>query len=249
MVRRPYRHPTPVIHYRRWKLLLEPTDPFVALRNHMSTNLLAGKTIVDIFSDFMRYLFDSTKALFISSDQNGEHRWNGVSHNIELVLTHPIGWGGLQQSQLRTAAVRANIVPSTPEGLARVHFVAEGEAIFNFCVAHTQPGEDLKVLCYRGIISFASRCLICQQRGDKVLIVDAGEETIDISSCTVANDEFPLQVEELFQPKCGDSTKVSCPATETFSQGLLQGGKFVTARAREMISGGSPKLPDRRISH
>ena len=115
----------------------------------MSTNLPVGKTIVDLFSDFVRYLFDSTKALFISSDQNGEHRWNSVSGNIELVMTHPNGWGGPQQSQLRTAAVQANIVPDTPEGHARVHFVTEGEASFNFCATHTHVGEKLKVRWWR----------------------------------------------------------------------------------------------------
>ena len=127
--------------------MLGPTEPTAALRKQMSTDLPMGKTIVDVFSDFMRYLFDSTKSLFISSDQNGQHRWNSVSRNIELVLTHPNGWGGPQQSQLRTAAIRANIVSDTPEGHARVHFVTEGEASFNFCVTHTRAGENLKVCC------------------------------------------------------------------------------------------------------
>ena len=135
----------PIAHGPRWKLMLGPRGPPPALRAHMSTDLPTGKTIVDVFSDFMRYLFDSTKALFISSDQNGEIRWNSVSRSIELVLTHPNEWGGPQQSQLRTAAVRASIVPDTPEGHARVHFVTEGEASFNFCATHTQAGENLKV--------------------------------------------------------------------------------------------------------
>jgi hypothetical protein len=146
---------SPVAHDHRWKLLLSPTEPSVALKDQMSTELPMGKTIVDIFSDFMRYLFDSTKNIFVSSDQNGEHRWNSVAGNIELVLTHPNGWGGQQQSQLRTAAVRAKIVPDTPQGYARVHFVTEGEASFNFCVTHTNAGETLKVcplvVMYRSI--------------------------------------------------------------------------------------------------
>ena len=125
--------------------MLGPGGPPAALRDQMSTNLPRGKTIVNIFSDFMRYLFDSTKALFISSDQNGEHRWNSVSDKIELVLTHPNGWGGPQQSQLRTAAILAKIVPDTSEGRSRVHFVTEGEASFNFCAAHTPAGDNLKV--------------------------------------------------------------------------------------------------------
>ena len=111
----------------------------------MSKELPKGKTIVDVFSDCMSYLFNSTKTLFVSSDQTGELRWSSVSDKIELVLTHPNGWGGPEQSQLRTAAVRAKIVPDTKEGHARVHFVTEGEASFNFCATNTKAGESLKV--------------------------------------------------------------------------------------------------------
>ena len=152
----------PVAHDRRWKLLLGPTEPAAALKDLMSKELPRGKTIVDVFSDFMRYLFDSTKALFISSDQLGEHRWNSVSNSIELVLTHPNGWGGLQQSQLRTAAIQAKIVPDTPEGHGRVHFVTEGEASFNFCATHTQSGENLKVRQSRCYLSPVWHFLTCR---------------------------------------------------------------------------------------
>ena len=145
MVRNPEVLILPPAHGHRWKLFLGPTGPPAALKSQMSAELPMGKTIVDIFSDFMRYLFDSAKTLFISSDQNGEHRWNSSSNNIELVLTHPNGWGGPQQSQLRIAAVRAKIVPDTQEGRSRVHFVTEGEASFNFCATHTHAGETLKV--------------------------------------------------------------------------------------------------------
>jgi hypothetical protein len=114
------------------------------MKDQMSA-LPKGKTIIDVFADFMRYLFDSTKALFKASDPNGELRWDSVSNNIDLVLTHPNGWAGSQQTQLRTAAVRAGIVPDTPAGRSRVHFVTEGEASFNFCATTTQAGKRLKV--------------------------------------------------------------------------------------------------------
>ena len=135
----------PLAHDYRWKLLLSPTGPPTALKAQMNADLPMGKTIVDIFSDLMRYLFDSTRTLFISSDPNGENRWNSVSRSIELVLTHPDGWDDPEQQKLRTAAVRANIVPDTPEGHARVHFVTEGEATLNFCAAQTNTCENLKV--------------------------------------------------------------------------------------------------------
>ena len=115
------------------------------MKAQMSTQLPKGKTIVDVFADLMRYLFDSTKTLFKATEPNGELRWDSVSNSIELVLTHPNGWGGPQQTQLRTAAIKAGIVPDTPAGRSKVHFVTEGEASFNFCATHTQAGKDLKV--------------------------------------------------------------------------------------------------------
>jgi hypothetical protein len=104
-----------------------------------------GKTIIDVYADFMNYLFESTKALFKTSEPNGELRWDSISKNIELVLTHPNGWGGPQQTQLRTAAVKARIVPDTPAGRSSVQFVTEGEASFSFCATRTQAGINLKV--------------------------------------------------------------------------------------------------------
>ena len=125
--------------------MLSPTEPSAEMKAQMSTQLPRGKSIVDVLADFMRYLFESTKTLFKASEPNGELRWASVSGNIELVLSHPNGWGGPQQTQLRTAAVRAGIVPGTRAGRSRVHFVTEGEASFSFCATHTQAGKNLKV--------------------------------------------------------------------------------------------------------
>ena len=125
--------------------MISPNELSAAMKTHMSTELPKGKTVVDVFADFMRYLFESTKTLFKTSEPNGELGWNSISNNIELVLSHPNGWCGPQQALLRTAAVRAGIVPDTPAGRSRVHFVTEGEASFNFCTSHTQADKDLKV--------------------------------------------------------------------------------------------------------
>ena len=111
----------------------------------MTPMLPKGKTIIDVYADFMGYLFESTKELFKSSEPGGGRIWDTVSNSIELVLTHPNGWGGLQQSRLRSAAVKARIVPDTPTGHSKVHFVTEGEAGFNFCATRTQAGRNLKV--------------------------------------------------------------------------------------------------------
>ena len=125
--------------------MISPKEPSAEMKDQMNTKLPKGKTIVDVFADFMRYLFDSTKELFVTSEPNGELRWDSISNNTELVLSHPNGWGGGQQTQLRTAAVRAGIVPDTPGGRSSVHFVTEGEASFNFCATRAKAGKDLKV--------------------------------------------------------------------------------------------------------
>jgi hypothetical protein len=124
--------------------MISPTAPSATMKDQMST-LPKGKTIIDVFADFMGYLFDSTKVLFKASEPNGDLRWDSISNSIELVLTHPNGWGGPQQTQLRTAAIKAGIVRDSPAGRSSVHFVTEGEASFNFCATHTQAGKDLKV--------------------------------------------------------------------------------------------------------
>jgi hypothetical protein len=178
--------------------MISPTELSAAMKDQMSTQLPVGKTIVDVFADVMGYLFDSTKALFKASESNGELKWDSVSNSIELVLTHPNGWGGPQQAQLRTAAIRAGIVPDNPAGRSRVHFVTEGEASFNFCATHTQPGKDIKV-CHT--VPSGAGFLKRSQAGEQVLIIDAGGGTIDISTYTVLKNR-PLRVEELYEPKC-----------------------------------------------
>ena len=131
--------------------MISPNKPSAEMRAQMSTQLPKGKTVVDVFADLMRYLFESTKTLFKTSEANGELVWDSVSNSIELVLSHPNGWGGLQQTQLRSAAIKAGIVPDTPAGCSKVHFVTEGEASFNFCATHTQTGKDLKV-CHPALV-------------------------------------------------------------------------------------------------
>ena len=127
--------------------MLSPTEPATEMRDQMSTELPKGKAVINVLADFMHYLFDSTKMFFIASDLAREPVWDSVSNNVELVLTHPNGWSGPQQTQLRTAAVKAHIVPDTPAGRSSVHFVSEGKASFNFCATRTQAGQMLKVRC------------------------------------------------------------------------------------------------------
>ena len=175
--------------------MLSPSELSAAMMDQMSMELPKGKTIVAVFADFMRYLYVSTEILFKSSEPNV--KWDSISV-IELVLTHPNGWKGPQQSQLRAAAVKAGLIQDIPAEHARIHFVSEGEASFGFCATNTQAGKNLKV-CHTAPTQ--SWFLTRSQSGEQALIIDAGGGTIDISTYKVLSNG-PLQVEELYEPKC-----------------------------------------------
>ena len=66
--------------------MLSPSGLPATMTDQMSTEIPEGKTIVDVFADFMRYLFHSTRKLFKELEPNGELRWDSISESIELVL-------------------------------------------------------------------------------------------------------------------------------------------------------------------
>ncbi|ESK95831.1 hypothetical protein Moror_12443 [Moniliophthora roreri MCA 2997] len=123
------------------------------------------KTPVEIFVDFIRYLYHWVKQ-YICEVNGDDDWWDIIGDNIEFVLTHPNGWEGVEQAKLRDIAVRAGLIPNTVKGQARVHFVTEGEACLHHCIhelASSHP--DLQSMKH-------------------VIIIDAGGGTIDLSTYT-----------------------------------------------------------------
>ena len=96
--------------------------------------LPSTKTAVDVVADFLAYLFKCARTYIIETHPNGESLWDSIKGRIDVVLSHPNGWEGAQQAQMREAAVMAGIVPDTVTGHARVHFVTEGEASLHYCI-------------------------------------------------------------------------------------------------------------------
>ena len=115
------------------------------------TNLPKGKSIVDLFADFIRYLFDSAVAHIKEAEPTGDLLWENFGPTVELILTHPNGWEGRQQEVMRKAVVQAGIL-NKEEALGRVSFVTEGEASFNYCVTTTKSGGLLEVSAFWQII-------------------------------------------------------------------------------------------------
>jgi len=164
----------------------------------MTADLPKGKSLQDIFADFIRYLFDSAKAFIQEREPMGQQLWESLQGNIDLILSHPNSWEGRQQEFLRKSVVQASIF-TEEEALSRVSFVTEGEATFNFCVTNTKSGEELKVFFLYSTPTIRSD--LSFKPGNKVVVIDAGGGTVDISSYTV-NSTSPLEVEEFHEPKC-----------------------------------------------
>lgn len=98
-----------------------------------------------MFADFLAYLFKCARQYIEESHANGSMLWMTLQSNITVVLSHPNGWGGAQQSMMRRAAVQGGLVDDSDEGRARITFVTEGEASFNFCVQNGLSSEAIKV--------------------------------------------------------------------------------------------------------
>ncbi|TRM63778.1 hypothetical protein BD626DRAFT_260775 [Schizophyllum amplum] len=142
-----------------------------------------NKSVVDVFSDYLAYLFNCTRTYIQETHPAGVQFWNSVKHNIDFVLTHPNGWEGRQQSQMREAAVQAGLVPGNDEGRARVSFVTEGEASLHFCLSKGLIVEGMK-------------------NGKGVIIVDAGGGTIDLSAYARTGTDANASYTEIAPARC-----------------------------------------------
>ena len=104
-----------------------------------------NKTIVEVFADFLTYLFQCAAKYIKETHVNGDDLWTSVKGQIDFVLSHQNGWEGTQQSQMRRAAILAGLIPDTPTGNARLSFVTEGEASLHFAIQNGLPTGVLTV--------------------------------------------------------------------------------------------------------
>ena len=103
------------------------------------------KTVVEVFADFLRYLLECASSYIQDTHANGPDLWNSVESDIDFVLSHPNGWEGEQQSEMRRAAVLAKLIPDNESGHSRISFVTEGEASLHFSVENGLPAGAMKV--------------------------------------------------------------------------------------------------------
>ena len=167
-----------------------------------------GKTAVDVFGDFLSYLFRCTRSFIIDTHANGHALWRAVEHDIQFVLSHPNGWEGAQQAKMRRAAVYGDLIPDTDEGKARIRFVTEGEASLHACVLNGLAADVLSVSHRQSFFKVAGAFVRCftltlgqNPSGHGFIVADAGGGTLDISSYAIRGTA-PLVIEEIAPPDC-----------------------------------------------
>ncbi|TFK20846.1 hypothetical protein FA15DRAFT_624859 [Coprinopsis marcescibilis] len=162
-----------------FKMHLRPPSQRPAGFTNEIPSLPPNKNVVQVFGDFLRYLYDCTKEYIKDTHTNGDKILASVEDNTDVVLTQPNGWEGPQQAQMRKAAVIAGIVRNLDEAEKHVSFVTEGEASLHFCIQSGLSNEAMK-------------------KGEGTLIVDAGGGNVDLSAYRGKDNKF----EEIAIPQC-----------------------------------------------
>jgi hypothetical protein len=66
---------------------------------------------------------------------------------MEVVFTHPNGWGIREQNFFRSAAVNAGFASIDAAG-SKIQFVTEAEASVHYCIQYSNIGSMLQVRDY-----------------------------------------------------------------------------------------------------
>ncbi|KAF8627755.1 hypothetical protein AX17_006121 [Amanita inopinata Kibby_2008] len=189
-----------------FKLHLRPNPHDTAYIDEVISPLPGVLTVVDVLSDFLRYLYQCTKTYIEESHASGAMLWSSLEKQVHFVLTHPNGWGGFQQSQMKEAAIKAGLVATMEAAGNQISFVTEGEASLNYCVCNGISKEAFK-------------------DGRGVVIVDAGGGTVDISAYAASSKEGTY--EEISAPQCHMKGSVFVTNNaEKFLKDHLRGSKY-----------------------
>ncbi|KAG1856935.1 hypothetical protein C8R48DRAFT_718351 [Suillus tomentosus] len=194
-----------------WKLHLRPKHLASShIREGDIEPLPQGKSAVEVLADFMRYLFQCARTYIQESHLD---LWGSIKNSIELVFTHPNGWEGQQQQQIRHAVELAGLI-SSKEEQSHVHLLTEGEASLHFCVTNVITSDTFS----RTPIEVSDYSDDKEDQTDRqgVVIVDAGGGTINLSSYSMKPSATSFK--EIAPAEC-----------------CLQGSVFVTSRARTLL--------------
>jgi hypothetical protein len=119
----------------------------------------------------MKYLHRCSETFI--KQTHGEVTWQSLQKNINYILTHPNGWGGPQQADMRRAAILAGLISESKEDQSRINFVTEGEASLHFCLLNglTIDGANVSLLFISGLFIASDSKKFRIPRGSRSLML------------------------------------------------------------------------------
>jgi hypothetical protein len=105
-----------------------------------------NKTVVEVFGDYLRYLYKCARLYILETHASGPELWASLEGHAEFVLTHPNGWEGAQQAQMRQASIYGGLISDHPDQASRIQFVTEGEASLHYCIGNNYASDVIKVV-------------------------------------------------------------------------------------------------------
>jgi hypothetical protein len=214
----------------RWKLHFRPEN---LASSHIQGDdippLPQGKSAVQVLADFTGYLFQCARKYIQESHPN---LWGSIENSIEFVLTHPNGWEGQQQQQIRRAVELAGLI-STNEGQSHVHLLTEGEASLHFCVTNEVTSDVFSPPTAMSD-SLVEEATEVRSGSQGVMIIDVGGGIIDLSAYSMTLS--PISFKEIAPSECMSRVYVLLFPFKSRS-GCLQGSIFVTRRAHTHLQG------------
>jgi len=123
---------------------------------------------------------------------DGSQLWTSLENKIDFVFSHPNGWEGTEQTQMRRATVLAGLVPDTPEGHARISFVTEGEASLHFAIQNSVLGDAMEV---RWLLSpiVVAHSLFRKAKGSSSLTLEEERLTLAPTDAMTKRESRPLK--------------------------------------------------------
>ncbi|KAG8813937.1 hypothetical protein FRC17_001373, partial [Serendipita sp. 399] len=144
--------------------------------------LPAGVTLMEVYSSFIKYMYETTRTFFEENTPNGKGIWTRLANKIVIVLCTPNGWDMAQQAFLRNACLKAGVVKSEEQAELRIEFITEGEASVHYALAHTKTSTWL-------------------MKNAMFAVTDAGGSTVD-STLYECKSTDPLSLEEVCESEC-----------------------------------------------
>ncbi|KAG8813936.1 hypothetical protein FRC17_001372 [Serendipita sp. 399] len=175
-----------------------------------------GVALIQVYADFIRYIYKATKTFFINNTPNGQQTWSQFERQMPIIFCTPNGWDISQYTVLADAAIQAGIV-TQDDAEDRLWFLTEGEASVHYALAHTETIKWLN----DGII-FA--------------VTDVGGSTVD-STLYRCVSRTPLILEEVCASACVQAGGIFVDQTiRSILENRLEGSEYNDVETISMMT-------------